>query len=45
MIYKEYDIPRTEQIEEYMKMSDQEREALLKKLLEEDRKERKERNK
>ena len=39
MIYKEYDIPRTEQIKEYMKMSEQEREALLQKLLEEDRKE------
>lgn len=39
MIYKEYDIPRTEQIEEYMKMTEQEREALLKKLIEEDRKE------
>lgn len=39
MIYKEYDIPRTEQIEEYMKMGDAEREALLQKLLEEDRKE------
>lgn len=41
MIYKEYDIPRTEQIEEYMKMSDKERKALLKKLIEEDRKENK----
>jgi len=35
--YKEYDIPRTEQIEKFMKMSDEERNVLLEKVLEEDR--------
>ena len=41
MIYKELDIPRTEQIKEYQKMSAAERKALLQKLLDEDRKENK----
>ena len=38
VIYKEYDIPRTEQIEKFLKMTPEERDALLKKILEEDRK-------
>lgn len=36
-MYKEYDIPREEQIEQYMKMSRDEREALIEKMLKEDR--------
>lgn len=35
--YKEYDIPRTEQIEKFMKMPDEERNALLEKVLKEER--------
>lgn len=38
MKYKEYDIPNTEKIEKFRKMTQEERDALLKKLLEEDRK-------
>ena len=38
-IYQECDIPRTEEIERYMRMSDDDRKATLKKLIEEDRRE------
>ena len=38
MKYKEYDIPNTEEIEKFRNMTREERDALLKKLLEEDRK-------
>lgn len=38
MKYKEYDIPNTEEIEKFRKITREERDALLKKLLEEDRK-------
>lgn len=41
-VYRECDVPRTEQIERFMKMSQQERDALREKLLEEVRKEREE---
>lgn len=37
--YQEYDIPDTEEIEKYMKMSEEELEALIEKRIEEDRRE------
>ena len=36
-MYKEYDIPRTEQVEKFRKMTQAEREALIAKILKEDR--------
>lgn len=42
-MYKEYDIPRTEQIEKFQKMTQEERDALLKKVLKEDREQNKKR--
>lgn len=36
-MYKEYDIPRTEQVEKFRKMTHAEREALIAKILKEDR--------
>lgn len=43
LIYKEYDIPRTKEIERLMAMTQEERDALLAKAMEEVREERKRR--
>lgn len=37
-MYREYDVPRTEQIEKFRKMTENERNELLEKILKEDRK-------
>lgn len=37
-MYREYDIPRTEQIDKFREMTENERNALLEKILKEDRK-------
>lgn len=40
-VYKEYDLPNTEEIERLMAMTQEERDALLAKLMKEDREQRK----